>query len=119
MIYTNKEYKIVREPKCGTTAKNNPYTILVISDATKTQSNATGWERQYYNIYINQCVNTFVGQKIVLNKISAVKYSSREYNGKTYNDCTIYCNAGDFTLSETTPEEAVNNNPWNTDELPF
>ena len=113
MIKLNKDYKI-QDVKKGITKNGKSYTIIKIRDSKLDESGK--WHNSNFAIFALEDINAYENGNVKIGSIEAVDFKVRDYNGKTYADCTIYTN--DVT-TDCTNNEFTTSDPFGNDELPF
>ena len=113
MIKLNKDYKI-NDVKKGITKNGKTYTIVKIKDSKQDENG--NWQHNNFAVFVLDDINAYANGKIKISSIDAVDFKVRDYNGKTYADCTIYT---DNVTTDCTNNEFTTTDPFNNDDLPF
>lgn len=114
MVKTNKAYP-VQKVRSGN-GKTGEYTVIKIQDAKRNEDGS--WSKDYYSVYVNANIDIYVNGKISFSIIDGVTAKTRDYNGKTYYDCTIYVNSENLVIEDIGGEKN-DAHPVREQELPF
>lgn len=114
MVKARKSYP-VHKVRQGN-GKTGAYTIIKISDSKRNDDGS--WTRDYYSVYVNADIDVYVNGKVSFSIIDGVTARARDYNGKTYYDCTIYVNQENLVIDEIGGEEP-DVQTVREEELPF
>lgn len=114
MIKTGREYKIKKVNK-GITKNGKSYTIIKINDNKRDDEG--NWTSSNFAIFVLDDIDAYEGGTVNIPEINGVDYKVREYNGKTYSDCTLYANSvivqGGFVDGGNVAD------PFANEEMPF
>lgn len=114
MVKAKKAYP-VHKVRNGN-GKTGEYTIIKISDSKRNEDGS--WAKDYYSVYVNANIDIYPNGKISFSIIDGVTARARDYNGKTYYDCTIYVNNENLVIEDIGGEEN-DVRPVREEELPF
>jgi hypothetical protein len=114
MIKLDKDYKVKKVNK-GITKNGKNYTIIKITDSKKGDDG--NWVSNNYAIFVLDDIDVLENATVTIPKISGVDYKVREYNGKTYADCTLY--ADSVTILNPVTSEFADADPFGSDDIPF
>ena len=114
MVKTNKDYKI-RAVNKGVTKNGKPYTIIKITDSTKDKDG--NWTSSTFAIFALDDICAIEGGTVSIDGITGVDYKTREWNGKTYSDCTLYANS--VMVMNPINSEFASVDPFGNEEMPF
>lgn len=116
MIKTGKDYKIKRVNK-GVTKNGKPYTIVKIVDSKKDENG--NWLSNNFAVFLLADVDVVEEGTISIAQIDAVDFKVKEWNDKTYGDCTIYADAKSILITNPYKSEYETFDPFAQEEMPF
>ena len=115
MIKANKSYKVydVRKGKTN----NSHYTIVKIKESIPKGDGS--FLSEYYSVYANDDIDVYVNANIIFTIIDGVRKKTTNYNGKFYNECTLFVSPENFRVETLGDAPSGGDKPASESDLPF
>ena len=115
MIKANKSYKVydVRKGKTN----NSHYTIVKIKESIPKGDGS--FLSEYYSVYVNDDIDVYVNANIIFTIIDGVRKKTTNYNGKFYNECTLFVSSENFRVETLGDAPSCSDKPASESDLPF